>query len=340
MSELKKYIFNTTFTTESGFELENPEVAYHTWGNLNKRKNNIVLVIHALTGNSNLEDWFSGFFDESSPIDLDKDFVICMNIPGSCYGSVGPWSINPKSGKPYRGDFPIFTIRDIVRFQQLMLNKLEITEVQLVLGGSMGGMVALEFALLDDRIQKSCVVAMGKSHSPWAIGISEAQRQALYADPIWNGGFYERDNPPKNGLSAARAMAMLTYRTPQNYQKKFQRNINSEKNIFEVESYLQYQGLKLVERFDALTYDRMTRSMDTHDISRDRESFEEVLGKLKTHVLVIGIDSDLLYPTYEQKELADLIPNAIYKEINSMYGHDAFLIEFGQINEALEEFLN
>lgn len=338
MSKRKKHIFNTTFTTESGFTLQNPEVAYHTWGNLNDRKDNVILVIHAFTGNSNLEDWFSGFFDKSSPINLEKDFVICMNIPGSCYGSVGPWSNNPKTGKPYRGDFPIFTIRDAVRFQQLLLDELEISEIQLILGGSMGGMIALEFALMDERIKRACIVAMGKSHSPWAIGISEAQRLALYADPLWNNGFYEKENPPKKGLAAARAMAMLTYRTAINYEQKFQRELNSEKNIFEVESYLQYQGQKLVDRFDAITYDRLTRLMDSHDVSKNRGSFKDVLGKLTIPILIMGINSDLLYPTYEQKELAELIPNAKYMEIDSIYGHDAFLIEFEQINNALKEY--
>ncbi|MEQ9309587.1 MAG: homoserine O-acetyltransferase [Balneolaceae bacterium] len=338
MSKRKKHIFNITFTTESGFTLQNPEVAYHTWGNLNDRKDNVILVIHAFTGNSNLEDWFSGFFDKSSPVNLEKDFVICMNIPGSCYGSVGPWSNNPKTGKPYRGDFPIFTIRDVVRFQQLLLDELEISEIQLILGGSMGGMIALEFALMDERIKRACIVAMGKSHSPWAIGISEAQRLALYADPLWNDGFYEKENPPKKGLAAARAMAMLTYRTAINYEQKFQRELNSEKNIFEVESYLQYQGQKLVDRFDAITYDRLTRLMDSHDVSKNRGSFKDVLDKLTIPILIMGINSDLLYPTYEQKELAELIPNAKYMEIDSIYGHDAFLIEFEQINKALKEY--
>lgn len=340
MSKLQKHIFDATFITESGFELETPEVAYHTWGKLNKEKDNVILVIHAFTGNSNLEDWFQGIFAESSPIDLEKHFVICMNIPGSCYGSVGPWAINPKTGNPYRGDFPLFTIRDVVRFQQQLLDEFEISEIQLVLGGSMGGMIALEFALMDKRIKRACIVAMGKSHSPWAIGISEAQRLALYTDPLWNDGFYEEDKPPRNGLAAARAMAMLTYRTPKNYEEKFQREVNSEKNLFEVESYLQYQGQKLVDRFDAVTYDRLTRLMDTHDVSRDRGSFEKVLASIKIPFLVMGIDSDKLYPTYEQKELAHLIPNAVYKEISSIYGHDAFLIEFEQINEALNIFLD
>ena len=339
MSKLKKYSFTKSFTTESGFTLENPEVAYHTWGSLNENKDNVVLVIHAFTGNSNLEDWFSGFFDDSSPIDLNKQFVICMNVPSSCYGSVGPWSINPKTGKPYRGDFPVFSIRDVVRFQQVLLDELKISNIELVLGGSMGGMIALEFALMDDRIKTACIVAMGKAHSPWAIGFSEAQRMALYADPIWNDGFYEKDNPPRKGLAAARGMAMIAYRTPQNYAEKFGRDFNTAKNVYQVESYLQYQGQKLVERFDAITYDRLTRLMDSHDVSKGRGSFEEVLGGLKIPVLVMGIDSDQLYPTYEQKELAELIPNAEYQEIQSVFGHDAFLIEFEQINNHLGQFL-
>ncbi len=338
MSKLKKHSFTHSFTTESEFTFEKPEVAYHTWGTLNANKDNVILVIHALTGNSNIEDWFSGFFAESSPVNLDNHFVICMNLPGSCYGSLSPWSINPKSGKPYRGDFPVFTIRDVVRFQQLLLDELDIKGIELILGGSYGGMVALEFAIMDERIKRACIVAMGKSHSPWAIGISHAQRLALYADPKWNDGFYDKKDPPANGLSAARAMAMITYRSPQNYEQKFGRDFNPEKKLFEVESYLEYQGEKLVDRFDALTYDRLTKSMDTHDVSRDRGSFEDVLDEIKIPVLVMGINSDKLYPTYEQKELTELIPNAIYKEMNSIYGHDAFLIEFEQINAALERF--
>ena len=340
MSNLKKHSFSNNFTTESGFTFELPEIAYHTWGSLNEDKDNVILVIHALTGNSNIEDWFSGFFAESSPVDLDKHFVICMNIPGSCYGSLNPWTINPKTGNPYQGDFPVFTIRDVVRFQQQLLDHLGITGIELVLGGSYGGMISLEFVLMDKRIKSACIVAMGKSHSPWAIGISHAQRMALYADPKWNDGFYKKNDPPADGLAAARAMAMITYRTPQNYEQKFGRDVNNDKKLFEVESYLEYQGQKLVDRFDALTYDRLTKSMDTHDVSQNRGSFEEVLGSISIPVLVIGIDSDKLYPTSEQKELAEFIPNALYKEISSPYGHDAFLIEFEQINNHLVSFLN
>ncbi len=339
MSELNTHIFEDTFTTESGFSFDNPEIAYHSWGTLNQDKSNVVLVIHALTGNSNLEEWFPGLFQDKSPIDLTKHFVLCVNIPGSCYGSLGPWSTNPKTGKPYQNEFPVFSIRDIVRFQQKLLNELGIQNIELAIGGSMGGMIALEFALMDDRVKKLCLMVMGKKHSPWAIGISHAQRMALYADPKWNNGAYDRNDPPTKGLAAARAMAMITYRAPANYEHKFSRDRNTSKDLFEVESYLEYQGQKLVSRFDALSYDRLTKSMDTHDVSRGRGTFEEVLERLTTPTLVIGVDSDRLYPTLEQKELVRLIPNAIYKEIASEFGHDAFLIEFDQINEFLSSFL-
>ena len=191
---------------------------------------------------------------------------------------------------------------------------------------------------MDARVRSACVLAMGKAHTPWAIGISSAQRQALYADEKWNDGNYDQDDPPRKGLAAARAMAMITYRAPQNYQEKFGRDFNTRKQKYEVESYLDYQGQKLVNRFDALSYDLLSRSMDTHEVSRGRGTFEEVLGKVKTPVLVIGIDTDLLYPTCEQQELAELLGAGTYKEVRSPYGHDAFLIEFGQINEYLNEF--
>ena len=188
MSKLKTHIFENPFITESGFSFDSPEIAYQSWGTLNENKSNVILVIHALTGNSNLQEWYPGLFWKNSPVDLDKHYVLCMNIPGSCYGSLGPWSTNPKTGKPYQKDFPVFTIRDIVRFQQFLLNELDIKGIELVIGGSMGGMIALEFALMDDRIKKLCLMAMGKSHSPWAVGISHAQRMALYSDSKWNGG--------------------------------------------------------------------------------------------------------------------------------------------------------
>lgn len=334
------YKFKIPFITDSGVEIQNPKIAYQSWGKLNDAKDNVVFICHALTGNSDAVDWFSGLIGSDITIDPEKHFIVCPNILGSCYGTTGPTEFNPKSGKAWQADFPEITIRDIVRFNQKLLDELNINKVQLVIGGSLGGMTALEFAIMDDRVKSAALFVMGKAHSPWAIGISHAQRMAIYADENWNGGFYEPEHPPVKGLAAARAMAMITYRAPKNYDQKFGRKIHNEKNIFQVESYLDYQGQKLTERFDANTYAILSKAMDSHDVSRGRESFEKVLGNLNKPVLVVGFDSDLLYPIEEQQELASLLPQSHLAELESPYGHDAFLIEFEKLNAQLKSFSN
>ena len=338
MSTIKTHTFQEDFITESGEIITNPTLAYQTWGILNNTQDNVIIISHALTGNTNAKEWFSGLFQDRGIIDLKKHFVICINHPGSCYGSIGPTSINRNTGEIYKANFPNLTIRDIVKLEQQLLDKLHINKVDLIIGGSMGGMVALEFCLIDPRIQSACLIAMGKSHSAWAIGISEAQRLAIQADKNWNSGFYKDESPPKDGLAAARSMAMITYRSAQNYDHKFSRNWNIQKNIFEIESYLKYQGEKLTARFDANSYISLTKAMDSHDVARGRGTAKSVLSKIDIPVLIIGINSDILYPIKEQIELAELIQNATFREITSKYGHDAFLIEFEQINNALTSF--
>jgi len=340
MAKSKLHTFKTSFTTESGVEIKDPKIAYRSWGTLNAAKDNVVFICHALTGNTDADVWFGGLIGTDKTITPDKHFIICTNILGSCYGSTGPTSINKKTGKSWQADFPDITIRDIVRFNQKLLDELDIKGIKLVVGGSLGGMTALEFAIMDDRVKAAALFAMGKAHSPWAIGISQAQRMAIYADKNWNNGFYSKENPPEKGLAAARAMAMITYRTPENYDQKFSREIHSEKEIFQVESYLNYQGQKLVGRFDANSYITLTKAMDTHDVSRDRGSFENVLAKLDKPVLVVGFESDKLYPINEQQELAELIPNSHFAALGSPYGHDAFLIEFDQLNTQLHSFFH
>ncbi|NBB75932.1 MAG: homoserine O-acetyltransferase [Bacteroidetes bacterium] len=336
---MNKGITHTTldkpFQTESGFTFKNAEAAYKTWGSLNRERNNVVLICHALTGHAAADEWFSGIFGKGKICDPETHFILCINVPGSPYGSVGPWSRDPATGQPYRERFPEITIRDMVRFQQKLLDQLGIRGIELVIGGSLGGMQALEFLVMDERVDSAALIAMGKAHSPWAIGISHAQRTALLSDPEWKNGRYKRGEGPKNGLAAARMMAMITYRSPNDYERKFSRNRQTDSPLFEVESYLDYQGQKLAERFDAHSYIILTKAMDTHDVSRDRESFEEVLNQIEKPVRVIGFDSDHLYPTHEQKELASLLGNADYLEISSPYGHDAFLIEFDQLNELI-----
>jgi len=330
---------NKPFVTESGFLFENPEVAYKTWGELNERRDNVVVICHALTGHSAADEWFPGLIGEGRVCDPSDHFIICINVPGSCYGSVGPKSVNPKTGRPFQGDFPDLTIRDFVRFQQAVLDQLGVEGIHFVIGASMGAMQVLEFAVMDPRVRAAIPISAGKAHSPWAIAISHAQRKAIAADPNWNNGFYDDENKPEQGLAAARMMAMVTYRSPADYTLKFGRELQPGKEIFAVESYLDYQGQKLAGRFDANTYMILTRAMDSHDLSRGRASFDEILDRVEIPVLVIGIDSDLLYPIGEQLELARLLPNARYGEITSKTGHDAFLIEFDQLQTIIQNFL-
>ncbi len=325
------------FVTESGFRFTQLDVAWKSWGRLNEARDNVVVICHALTGHANAEEWFSGLFTENSILNPDEQFIICMNVPGSCYGSTSPQSVNPETGRRYGSAFPVLTIRDVVRAQQLVLDHMRVKQIQLVIGGSMGGMQALEFAAMDKRVQSAAVIAAGARHEAWAIGISEAQRQAIYADSRWKGGDYAPDESPVQELSAARSMAMLTYRAPQQFSERFGRDQRDDQT-FQVESYLRYQGGKLTQRFDPLSYVRLTQMMDTHDAGRGRGGLDKALAAIQIPVLVVGIDSDLLYPVAEQRALAQKLPNSFYREIRSEYGHDAFLIEFRQLNNLLLEF--
>lgn len=338
MSEIKSKTFDNPLITDSGYELPEPTVAYQTWGSLNRHRKNAVLVCHALTGNTKADDWFGGLFGKGKTLDPERHFIICPNVLGSCYGTTGPASINPKNGKAYRMDFPIVNVRDMVRLHQRLLDSLGVQGVELAIGGSLGGMQALEFSIMDLRARSAVVMGMGKAHSPWAVGISHTQRQAIFNDPNWKGGFYEDSRPPADGLSLARMIAMNSYRSPKDFESKFGRRIQDGTDIYEVESYLNYQGKKIVDRFDAASYVRLTQAMDAHDVAHNRDTYKEILGGVRVPVQVIGIDTDMLYPTGEQKELAELLPEGEYAEITSPYGHDAFLIEFEQINRLVQSF--
>lgn len=335
MTKLESHTFDKPFVTEGGATIPEPTVTYQSWGTLNRKRDNVILVCHALTGNTEADEWFGGLFGPGRTLDPEQHFIICPNVLGSCYGTTGPTSTNPKTGELYQADFPRITIRDIVGLQQRLLDVWEINGIEMVIGGSMGGMQALEWSIMDERIYSAALLGMGKKHRPWAIGISHTQRQAIYNDPNWNGGFYSQDHPPTEGLALARMIAMNSYRHPSDFDEKFSRRLQDGTDQFEVESYLSYQGQKLIERFDAVSYVRLTQAMDSHDIARDRPGYKEVLQQLTIPITVIGINSDLLYPPEECRELAKLLPRAQYKEITSPHGHDAFLIEFDQINNIL-----
>ncbi|PEN14668.1 homoserine O-acetyltransferase [Longibacter salinarum] len=331
---------------ESGAVLKDAIVEYETWGTLNEAGTNAIVVCHALTGDAHADDWWEHLIGPGRPIDTDRYFVVCANTIGSPYGTASPLSLNPDTGERYGATFPQATVRDTVRLHHRLLWSLGVRRVAAVVGGSMGGMQVLEWAVSGSFVQTIVPIAVGGRHSPWQIGWSEAQRQAIMADPNWNGGQYTDDARPSRGLSAARMMAMVSYRSRGSFEQRFGRRLQSNNGSssadaapFEVESYLRYQGRKLDDRFDANCYVHLTRQMDSHDISRGRGAYEDVLASIEQPALVIGISSDVLYPVEEQEELASLLPNASLHVVDSPHGHDGFLIEQDAIAEVLHPWL-
>jgi homoserine O-acetyltransferase len=326
------------FILESRTILDNVQIAYRTWGKLNAEGDNGVLVCHAFTGSADLDDWWSPLLGTGRTFDPEQDFIVCSNILGSCYGTTGPTSPNPHTGQPYSPNFPDITIRDMVNLQAQLVKSLGIHSLRLVIGGSLGGMQVLEWPLLyPEQVRAIAVIAASGRHSAWCIGLSEAQRQAVYADPFWQNGYYSPENPPNRGLRVVRMIAMTTYRSWPSFREKFGRQTQAEKE-FTIASYLNYQGDKLIERFDANTYITLTHAMDRHDVTRPNLSYEAVLQSISQPTLIIAIDSDILYPVVEQQELANLIPKAELVFLESHHGHDAFLMDMDALNHLLLTF--
>ena len=322
---------------EHGEVLPAVRVAYRTWGTLDAAGGNAVLVCHALTGSSQADAWWDGLFGPGRTLDPERDFVVCSNVLGSCYGTTGPASPRP-DGSPWGPDFPAVTVRDMVHVQAALLDALGVRRLRLVLGGSLGGMQVLEWALLyPERVEAIAPIAISGRHSAWCIGLSETQRLAIRADPDWREGRYTADRPPATGLAAARAVAMCSYRSRDSFEERFGRRLRTP-DTFEVESYLRRQGEKLVARFDANSYVTLTRAMDSHDVGRGRGSYEAALRSIRQPALVVTIDSDVLYPPAEQKELAALMPNAQLAGLRSPHGHDAFLMDVAALDRLLVQF--
>ena len=325
-------------TLESGVMLPDVRVAYRTWGKLNSSGSNAVVVCHALTGDANVDRWWTNAFGQGR-IDTERHFVIASNVLGGCYGTTGPTSVNDVTGLPWGGDFPRVTIRDMVEVQRRLIEHLGVARIALVTGGSMGGMQALEWAVMyPDLVCSIAPISVGAVHSAWCIGISEAQRTAIFADPQWHDGHYRPGHGPTGGFAAARQVGLVSYRSPDSFEAKFGRT--EGESGFAVEEYLRYQGEELVGRFDAASYVALTYSMDSHDLGRGRSSVEEVLGAINCHALVIGISSDVLYPVAEQIHLAKLLPGGRYVEIDVPHGHDGFLIEAESVGLILGDFLD
>ncbi|BDG06258.1 homoserine O-acetyltransferase MetX [Anaeromyxobacter oryzae] len=336
--ETRTFVLPGPLALELGGRLAEVQVAYRTWGTLDRDGGNAVVCCHALTGSADADRWWTRMFGPGRAFDPEKDFIVCSNILGSCYGTTGPTSLDPATGTPYLGTFPAITIRDMVRAQHALVTALGVRRVRMVIGGSLGGMQVLEWALLyPDLVDSVVFIASTARHSAWCIGLSEAQRQAIYADPRWMDGRYDPDDPPSAGLAAARMMAMLSYRSQPSFEERFGRRPQTE-DLFSVESYLRYQGQQLVERFDPATYVTLTRAMDTHDVSRGRGDFDDVLRSIRQPTLVVSIDSDVLYWPWEQREVARLVPNARLDVLDSPDGHDAFLIAVDRVSDMVADF--
>ena len=349
------------FHMDCGSELAPVSVAYETYGELNLAGDNAILVCHALTGSAHAagylsEDaksagWWETFIGEGKALDTRKYFVICSNFLGGCYGTTGSVSTDPSTGKPFGLRFPQMTVRDMVRVQKALIDVLGVKQLRTVIGGSLGGMQALEWGAIYPQSLRSLVpIATAGRHSPWGIGLNDIARQAIMNDSAWRNGDYYDHGQPEKGLSLARQVAMMSYRSDVSFDERFHRSrlvsngqgANARfdtTNLFQIESYLRYQGKKLVDRFDANTYIYISRAMDLHDLAYGRGTIEQVLSSMSIPALCVGISSDVLYPVHEQKSLASLLPRSTYRQIESPFGHDAFLIEYEQLGKHVREFL-
>jgi homoserine O-acetyltransferase len=340
---------------ECGQPLAPVTVAYETYGTLNDDGTNAILICHALSANAHAAGyhspsdkaagWWDGLIGPGKALDTDRYFVVCPNILGSCYGTTGPTSVNPKSGEPYRMSFPQITVRDMVRVQKRLLDFLGVNRLVTVSGSSLGGMQVLEWALIYPDVCESIIPISTAAQQPaWCVALNTAARVAITNDPAWCNGNYQHQ--PAHGLALARMIGMISYRSPQEFEQRFGRqrknpagNYFNFDNCFQIESYLHHQGQKLVQRFDANTYLYLTRAMDLHDVAYGRSDLESVFASVRSRVLSIGVSSDQRYPALLQKEIARRIPEAHYAEIESIHGHDAFLIEFEKLGSVISEFL-
>lgn len=334
---MKKFHWHQPVVLESGAGLPELHIAYHTYGSLNPARDNVAWICHALTANSDAASWWSGLVGEGRTIDPAKYFIVCANILGSCYGSSGPSTPDPVTGKPFGMKFPAVTIRDMVQAHILLREHLGIERISVVAGGSMGGYQALEWALTEpDRIAKLFLLTTGASESAWGIAVHTTQRLAIEADTSWNG---ETTHAGRLGLKAARAIGMLTYRNYQTFVRTQTDPDYRKLDHYKASSYILHQGEKLINRFNAQSYWLLTKAMDSHNLARGRSaSLEVVLGTMLQPSLIIGITSDILCPPPEQRILSRHMPNATYCEIDSGYGHDGFLIEYEQIGKIYQDW--
>ena len=359
----KQIIINKPLNLDCGQTIKDFPIAYETFGKLNEKKNNAILIFHALTGDqfvtggnpiTNKEGWWSTAVGPGKAVDTDKYFVICANVLGGCMGSFGPNSINKEKNEPYGLSFPLITIRDMVRTQEALLAHLQIDKLLCVLGGSMGGMQLLQFcALYPEKTFTAVPIASTASHNAQQIALNELARQAIMGDPLWNKGNYFKDEKiPKNGLAVARMAAHITYMSDKGLQEKFGRKLQEKKNIeftfdadFQIESYLRHQGKMFVERFDANSYLYISRAMDYFDLAKQfKHGLNEAFQNHKTKFLIVSFSSDWLYPTKNSKEIVIALNasgvNVAFAEIKTDRGHDSFLLDESEFLKTIKGFLD
>jgi homoserine O-acetyltransferase/O-succinyltransferase len=329
------YVHEDNFELESGEILPGFQLAYTTQGNLNTAKDNVVWIIHALTGDAKVQEWWGGMVGEDKFWDPSRNFIVCANLLGSCYGSTNPLSSHPSTGKPFYYEFPNLSTRDLARALEQLRIHLGIRQIHTLVGGSLGGQVGLEWAyLLKKSVLHTIILASNAKTSPWTIGFNETQRMAIEADPTWGTPVKDAG---KKGLEAARAIAMLSYRHPEDFALK-QADEGEKTDNFRIASYLRYQGMKLANRFNAFSYWVLSKTMDSHDLGRGRGGTTIALASIPSKVLAIGVDRDLLFLKEESQFIARSVPRGTYREISSPYGHDAFLIEYDQLKYILSSF--
>lgn len=333
---LKTFQYNKAFHLENGEILPSLEIAYHTFGKLNAKKDNVIWVCHALTANSNVFEWWPGLFGDSDTYNPHDYFIVCANNPGSCYGSTGPLSINKHTGQPWFAYFPNISIRDMVNAHDVLRKHLGIEQIHTIIGGSQGAQQVLEWNVRDPELfRHTIVIATNAKHSPWGIAFNESQRLAIKADRTY---YSNTEDGGQKGLAAARSIALLSYRNADTYNQTQAEKHDEKLEDFNAASYQRYQGQKLAGRFNAYSYVTLLNAMDSHNLGRGRISVEHALKQISAKTLVIGVKTDLLFPVKEQKFIADHISGSSFKIMDSFYGHDGFLIETKQLSEIIKRF--
>lgn len=331
------FTYDQPLTLESGITIPRYHLAYSTHGQLNDKKDNVVWIFHALTANSDPAEWWPGLVGTGKIFDPESYFIVCVNMPGSCYGSFGPLDNDTKSGKPYYHHFPFFTTRDMIRSYQPLRKHLGIDKIKIGIGGSMGGQQLLEWAIEEPLLFEYIIpLATNAFHSPWAIAFNATQRYAIESDPTWKEN---NERAGIEGMKVARSIALISYRNYHTYKVGQSENSNDKIDSFKSESYQKYQGIKLAKRFNAFSYYFLSKGMDAHNVGRNRENVEAALHTIRAKTLVIAISSDILFPSAEQEYLARHIPAAELKTIHSTFGHDGFLLEYEQIKNQIDAFL-